>query len=192
MSKPTEADAQAAIKTLLEFLDPEPDRVGLEDTPKRVVAAWREWTSGYADDPEKILSKSFDDVEGYDQLIVVPNIRVVSHCEHHLATIEGVAHVGYIPGQSKRVLGLSKIPRLVECFARRLQTQERMTKQIADALMKHAGALGVAVVIKSGHQCMGTRGVMQPSASMITSATLGALRDRPEARAEFLSLISLG
>lgn len=177
-------DAIGAVRGLLDFIGEDPDRPGLVETPRRVLAALIEMTAGYADDPSKILGTFFED--DTDEMIVVSGIEFTSLCEHHLLPFVGTATVGYIP--QGRVVGLSKIPRLVECYARRLQMQERMTRQIADALNEHASPLGVGVVVNAHHSCMGCRGVRKPAARMITSAMLGAMRTVPEARAELLAL----
>lgn len=158
---------------------------GLEDTPKRVMKAFAEMTSGYSMDPAQILARTFPG-ENYDELVIVPGIQFVSLCEHHLLPFMGSAVVAYIPHD--RVIGLSKIPRLVECFARRLQVQERMTIQIADAMMDHLKPNGVGVVLRAQHSCMSCRGVRQQDAEMVTSVMRGALRDKPEARAELMGL----
>lgn len=172
----------AAVRLLIQSVD-DADRPGLEDTPARVVKSLKEMTCGYLADPADILSKTFD--EPCDEMVVVTNIAFTSLCEHHLLPFTGTADVGYIPG---KVVGLSKVARLVDCFSRRLQIQERMTIQIADAIEKHLEAVGVAVVVRGKHACMACRGVRKAGATMITSAMRGALRDKPEARAEFLSL----
>lgn len=158
---------------------------GLKDTPSRVVKAFAEMTSGYKQDPAAILARTFPG-ESYDEMVIVPGIHFVSLCEHHLLPFSGTAAVAYIPRE--RVVGLSKIPRLVECFARRLQVQERMTVQIADALTEHLKPSGVGVVLRARHSCMTCRGVRQQNAEMVTSVMRGALRDKPEARAELMGL----
>lgn len=180
-------DAALAVRTLLQHIKEDPDRDGLRDTPARVVRALVEMTGGYAEDPAKILSCSFD--VDHNELVLVQGIRFVSLCEHHILPFGGVAHVAYIP--NGRVVGLSKLARLVHCFARRLQVQERLTEQIATALMEHAKATGVGVILKAKHSCMGCRGVRQPDAEMVTSVMLGALREVPAARAELLGLLAL-
>ena len=155
--------------------------------PKRVVKAYKEFFSGYEEDPEEILSRTFEEVEGYDDAVIVRNIRVESHCEHHMVPIVGVAHIGYIP--RKRVVGISKLARLVDLFGKRLQTQETMTAQIADTIDKVLQPKGVAVVIDANHQCMSTRGVHKTESSTITSRMLGTFRSDNKAREEFISLI---
>ncbi len=176
--------AEEQVERLLDILDPDPSREGLEETPARVVRALLELTHGYHQDPKKILSKVF--TADYDEMVVVRGIRFFSLCEHHLLPFTGTAAVGYIP--DGKVVGLSKIPRLVNCYARRLQLQERMTDQIARSLMKHLGARGAGVILKAHHLCMGCRGVKQPDAEMITSTMLGLMREEPAARSELLHL----
>ncbi len=194
--RPSKREAEAAIRTLISYVEPEPDRRGLVGTPARVRRAWEEWTSGYGQDPAKILGTTFEEDGDIDQMVVVSGISFVSVCEHHMGLIEGVAHVAYLPrshvhnGKRRRVVvGLSKIPRVVECFARRLQLQERMGQQIAEAIQMQPKLQprGVGVVIKARHSCMSTRGVKQPHAAMGTSVLLDMLRDGP-ARAEFMAL----
>ena len=185
---------EAAVTTLLQATgDPNLDRDDLlEQTPKRVARAWGEWFSGYQDDPARILAKSFDDVSGYSGIIVLRDIPFFSHCEHHLAQIEGSATVAYLPGGgSPRAVGLSKLARLVGCFSRRLQIQERMTAQIAKAMIDHLGCEGVGVVVTAVHGCMTTRGVRLHGAEMVTSEMLGRFRGDRAARAEALALMGL-
>ena len=182
-----EKEALEAVKTLILWAGDDPERVGLVDTPKRVVKAYKEFFSGYEEDPEEILSRTFEEVEGYDDAVIVRNIRVESHCEHHMVPIVGVAHIGYIP--RKRVVGISKLARLVDLFGKRLQTQETMTAQIADTIDKVLQPKGVAVVIDANHQCMSTRGVHKTESSTITSRMLGTFRSDNKAREEFISLI---
>lgn len=177
------AEAEEAVATLLRFIGEEPERDGLRDTPARVVKAWREMTAGYAEDPAEILSRTFD--ESSDELVILRGISFYSTCEHHLLPFYGQAVVGYLPG---KVVGISKLARLVECFAKRLQVQERMTRQIADAVEKHLEARGVGVVLRAHHLCMGCRGVRQEETEMVTSAMLGTLRTDATSRAEFLRL----
>lgn len=179
-------DAEDSVARLLQFLGEDPKRDGLLETPKRVVKAWGEMTIGYNQDPAKILAKDFDG-SGYDEMVAVPNIEFFSNCEHHMLPFAGVAHVAYIPGA--RVVGLSKIARLVDCFARRLQIQEKLTAQIAGAIEDCLKPRGVAVVIEAKHMCMSCRGVGKQRASMVTSAMRGAFRDTGPARAEFFGLI---
>ena len=188
MTKPTEEEARQAVRTLLAFTGDDPDREGLIETPDRVVRAYGEFFAGYNDDPEAILSKTFEEVEGYDEMVIVKNIRVESHCEHHMVPILGMGHIAYIP--NKRVVGISKLARIVDIFGKRLQTQETMTAQIADTIQRVLEPKGVAVVIDAGHQCMSTRGIHKTESSTITSRMLGIFRDKPETRAEFMNLIN--
>lgn len=176
--------ARDAVRTLLTHIGEDPEREGLVDTPDRVLRAWAEMTAGYAMNPAAILSRTFD--VPCDEMVVVRGIRFTSTCEHHLLPFLGEATVAYLP--TERVVGLSKIARLVECFARRLQVQERMTDQIATAMERHLYPRGVGVIVRAHHLCMGCRGVRQPNAEMVTSSTLGAFRTNPAARAEFLDL----
>ena len=161
---------------------------GLIETPKRVVKAYEEFFEGYNMDPEEVLTKTFEEVQGYDDAVIVRNIRVESHCEHHIVPILGVAHVGYIP--NNRVVGISKLARVIEIFGKRLQTQETMTAQIADTIQRVLQPKGVAVVVDASHQCMTTRGIHKTESSTITSRMLGAFRDNPETRSEFMNLIN--
>lgn len=171
---------------LLQYLDPEPDREGLKDTPARAQKAWEFWTSGYSQDPAAVLKVFEDGADNYDQMVTVKDIPLYSHCEHHLAPIFGTCTISYIP--NGRIVGLSKLSRLVEVFARRLQVQERLTSQIADALNEHLKPAGVGVVIKARHMCMESRGICQQGHHTITSALRGAMRDEPETRNEFLRM----
>lgn len=180
---PSKETAEEAVRTLLRYIGEDPERNGLLETPARVARALVEMTTGYNEKPDKILAKVFD--EPYDEIIVVRDIPFTSICEHHMLVFEGTVDIGYLPGQ---VVGLSKLARLVDCFSRRLQIQERMTKQIEEAIRTHLYAKGVAVVVKATHSCMSCRGVRKPGASMVTSAMTGVFRDKPEARSEFLSL----
>lgn len=173
--------AEGAVKTLLAFIGEDPTRNGLIDTPQRVVKAWRELTSGYNQNPAEILGRVFE--QDCDEMVILRGIRFYSTCEHHMLPFYGEAVVGYLPG---KVVGISKLARLVECYARRLQIQERMTSQIANAIVEHLDAKGVGVILKAHHMCMGCRGVEQSEAEMVTSAMLGRLRESAEARAEFL------
>jgi GTP cyclohydrolase I len=182
-----EGDPTDAVVRLLQMMGEDPGREGLADTPARVVRAWREMTAGYRIDPAEVLSVSFD--ERCDELVVLRGIEFYSTCEHHLLPIIGQATVGYLPGE--RVIGLSKLARIVDCFARRLQVQERMTRQIAEALDEHLQPRGVGVVVSATHGCMTCRGVMKPGAEMVTSALLGFMRDNAALRAEFLGLHGL-
>ncbi len=187
--KPSGEEALNAVKTLLAWAGDNPERAGLKDTPKRVVDAYEEWFAGYKEDPKEILSRTFEDVEGYDEMVLLKDMRVESHCEHHIAPIIGVAHIAYMPG--KRVVGISKIARLLDCFSKRLQTQEVLTAQIADAIEKELQPRGVAVVIDAKHQCMTTRGVHKTETTTITSQVRGAFRENDKTRKEFLSLIAM-
>ena len=177
------AEAEEAVATLLRFIGEEPKRDGLRDTPARVVKAWREMTAGYAEEPAEILARTFD--ESSDELVILRGISFYSTCEHHLLPFYGQAVVGYLPG---KVVGISKLARLVECFAKRLQVQERMTRQIAEAVETHLEARGVGVVLRAHHLCMGCRGVRQEETEMVTSSMLGTLRTDATSRAEFLKL----
>lgn len=179
-------EGEGIIRALLTAIGENPDREGLRDTPARVMKAWAEWAEGYRVDPANVL-KAFDDgAENVDEMVIVHGIPIVSKCEHHLADIVGTAHIGYIP--NGRIVGLSKLVRLAEVFARRLQVQERMTNQIADALDQHLKPLGVGVLVRAAHGCMSTRGVRIHGSSTTTSAMRGVLRTDPAARAEFLGL----
>lgn len=178
------------VKDLLTFIGEDPEREGLKDTPIRVLKAWREMTVGYGLRPEEILGKDFE-AGGYDQVIACPFVEFYSTCEHHLLPFFGVAHIGYLPGKASRVVGLSKMARLVDCFARRLQIQERMTMQIADVMEGCLAPLGVAVVVQAKHLCMACRGVQKHKAVMVTSAMRGVFREEGPARNEFFKLIEL-
>jgi len=186
--RPSRAEAESAIRTLLRWAGDDPDREGLLDTPARVARAYEEFFAGYSKDPVEILSTTFSEVEGYDEMVVLTNIRFESHCEHHMAPIIGKAHVAYLP--DRRVVGISKLARLVDIFAKRLQIQEKMTVQIADTLQQVLLPKGVAVVIEASHECMTTRGIHKPGTSLVTSRMLGAFRDDPSTRREFMSIIS--
>ena len=186
MTKPTEEEALKAVRTLLAFTGDDPDREGLIETPDRVVRAYREFYAGYEVDPEEILSKTFEEVEGYDEMVIVKNIRVESHCEHHMVPILGMGHIGYIP--NKRVVGISKLARIIDVFGKRLQTQETMTAQVADTINKVLQPKGVGVIIDAAHQCMTTRGIHKTETSTVTSRMLGDFRD-PATRTEFLNLV---
>jgi GTP cyclohydrolase I len=185
--KPTRQQAEEAVRTLIRWAGDDPSREGLRDTPARVARAYDEFFAGYGQDPAEILKRTFSEVEGYDEMIVMSDIRFESHCEHHMVPIIGKAHVGYLP--DKRVVGISKLARLVEVYARRLQVQEKMTVQIADTLQEILQPRGVAVVIEAAHQCMTTRGVHKPGVGLITSRMVGAFREDPSTRREFLAVI---
>ena len=187
-NKPSKEEALNAVRTLISWAGDDPDREGLIETPDRVVRSYKEFFSGYEEDPEKVLGKTFEEVEGYDEVVIVRNIRVESHCEHHMVLIVGVAHVGYIP--NKRVVGISKLARVVDIYGKRLQTQETMTALIADTIDRVLEPKGVAVVIDANHECMSTRGIHKTESSTITSRMLGSFRDNVETRAEFMNLIN--
>ncbi len=185
--RPSRAEAEAAIRTLLSWAGDDPDREGLRDTPARVARAYEDWFSGYADDPVSFLQRTFEEVEGYDEMVVLRDIRFESHCEHHLAPIIGRAHVGYLP--VRKVVGISKLARVVDAYARRLQVQEKMSAQIANCISQVLEPKGVAVVIEAAHQCMTTRGVHKTGVTMVTSMMLGAFREDSRTRREFLAMI---
>ena len=186
-ARPSREEAESAVRVLIRWAGDDPQREGLLETPKRVVRAYEEFFAGYLQDPRDILARTFTEVEGYDEMIVMNDIRFESHCEHHMVPIIGKAHVGYLP--DRRVIGISKLARLVEVFARRLQVQEKMTVQIADTLQDVLHPKGVAVVIEAAHQCMTTRGVHKPGVGLVTSRMLGAFRDDPSTRREFLAVL---
>lgn len=185
--RPSREEAEDAVRTLLAWAGDDPAREGLVDTPKRVARAFEEWFGGYAEDPEEYLKRTFEEVEGYDEMITLRDIRFESHCEHHLAPIIGKAHVAYLP--TNKVVGISKLARVVETYAKRLQVQEKMTAQIAQCIQKVLEPKGVAVVIEAAHQCMTTRGVHKTGVSMVTSTMLGEFRRNPLTRREFLTII---
>ncbi len=182
--------AEAAVRTLLRWAGDDPQREGLLDTPKRVVKAYRDWFSGYSQDPREYLARTFKEVAGYDELIVLRDISFESHCEHHMAPIIGKVHVGYLP--DGKVVGISKLARVVDAYARRFQVQEKMTAQIADCIADVLQPLGVGVVIEGAHECMTTRGVHKRNVSMVTSKMLGTFRADARTRAEFLQFIDVG
>ena len=185
--RPSREEAEAAIRTLLLWAGDDPSREGLRETPERVARAFEDWFSGYYEDPEEYMRRTFEEVEGYDNMILLRDIRFESHCEHHLAPIIGRAHIGYLP--TNKVVGISKLARVVEAFARRLQVQEKMNAQIANTIQRVLEPKGVAVVIEAVHQCMTTRGVHKTGVSMVTSSMLGEFRKNPLTRREFLSVI---
>jgi GTP cyclohydrolase IA len=187
LKRPSRAEAEEAIRTMLRWTGDDPDREGLKDTPGRVVRAFEDWFSGYEQDPEEYMRRTFEEVEGYDNMVVLKDIRFESHCEHHLAPIIGRAHVGYLP--NNRVVGISKLARVVEAYARRLQVQEKMNAQIANTIQKVLEPKGVAVVIEASHQCMTTRGVHKTGVTMVTSTMLGDFRTCEITRREFLAVI---
>ena len=187
VQRPTREEAEEAIKTLLRWAGDDPAREGLRDTPARVARAYEDWFSGYNEDPEEYLKRTFEEIEGYDDMVILRDIRFESHCEHHLAPIIGRAHVGYLP--TNRVVGISKLARVVEAYARRLQVQEKMCAQIANTIQKVLMPKGVAVVIEAAHQCMTTRGVHKNGVTMVTSSMIGAFRSNSDTRREFLNII---
>jgi len=187
-NKPSRKQAEEAVKILIKWAGDNPEREGLVETPKRVVNAYKEFFSGYDSKPEQILSKTFDEVEGYDEMVIVRDITIESHCEHHMVPFIGIAHIGYIP--DKRIVGISKLARIADVFAKRLQTQEIMTAQIADTINEVLKPKGVAVVIDAQHQCMTTRGTHKTESSTITSRMLGLFRTNSNTRSEFMNLIN--
>ena len=186
MAKRTQAEAEAAVRVLIEWAGDDPEREGLAETPGRVARAYRQLFSGYAEDPREYLEKTFEEVGGYDELIVLRDIRVVSFCEHHMLPFLGRAHVGYLP--TNRVVGISKLSRVVNAFARRLQIQEKLTADIAEAIQDILKPQGVGVMIEAEHSCMTMRGVNTPGSNLITSRLMGVIRDDPRTREEFLRL----
>jgi GTP cyclohydrolase I len=186
-SRPSRSEAEAAVRTLIRWAGEDPDREGLKGTPDRVVRSYEEFFAGYNDDPREMLQRTFEEVEGYDEVVALRDIRVESHCEHHMVPIIGRAHIGYLP--DKRVVGISKLARIVDAYARRLQIQEKLTAQIANTIEEVLQPLGVAVVIEAAHQCMTTRGVHKDGVTMVTSRMLGAFRDNGNTRREFLTMI---
>jgi GTP cyclohydrolase I len=187
--RPTETEAENAVRTLIRWAGDDPDREGLKATPGRVVRAYKEWFSGYDEDPNDYLRRTFEEVGGYDEMVLLRDIRFVSHCEHHMAPIIGRVHIGYLP--RNRVIGISKLARLVETFARRLQVQEKMTAEIANCLSMVLKPHGVGVVVEAEHECMTTRGVHKTDVTMVTSRMVGAFRNQKQTRDEFLSAIDL-
>ena len=188
-ARATREEAEEAVRTLIRWSGDDPDREGLRATPGRVVRAYEEWFSGYKDHPREYLKRTFEETGGYDEVVVLRDIRFESHCEHHMAPIIGRVHIGYLP--RNRVVGISKLARLVEVFARRLQIQEKMTAEIATCLDEVLKPHGVAVVTEATHQCMTTRGVHKPGVTMVTSRMLGVFRDQPQTREEFLAAVDL-
>ena len=186
----TQAQAEEAVRTLLRWAGEDPAREGLLDTPRRVAEAYGDWFKGYQDDPREYLERTFEEVAGYDEMIVLRDIEYESHCEHHMAPIIGRVHVGYVP--NGRVVGISKLARVVEAYARRFQVQEKMTAQIADVIQDVLQPLGVGVVVEGSHECMTTRGIHKRGVSMVTSKMLGSFRDDARTRAEFLRFIEVG
>lgn len=190
LARPSREEAEEAVRTLIRWAGDDPRREGLIETPARVVRAYEEWFAGYEEDPVELLQKTFEEVGGYDEIVLLRDVRFISHCEHHIAPIIGRAHVGYLP--RNRVVGLSKLARLVNAYARRMQLQERMTVEIANALDRVLQPHGVGVVIEGIHHCMSTRGVQQHDSVMVTSRMLGVFRERAETRQEFLAAIGFG
>ncbi len=188
LSRPTQSEAEEAVRTLIRWANDDPSREGLRDTPARVARAYREMFSGYDVDPLALLERTFEDVDGYDEIVLLRDIRIESHCEHHMVPIIGKCHIGYLPRH--RVVGISKLARVADAFARRLQIQERLTVQIADTIEHVLQPRGVAVVIEAGHQCMSTRGVHKAGVSMVTSRMTGCFREDASTRRELLSMIS--
>ena len=185
--RPTREEAEQAIRTLLRWAGDDPNREGLIDTPARVARAYEEFYAGYAVDPVALLERTFEETDGYDEIVLLRDIRLESHCEHHMVPIIGKVHIGYLP--DKRVVGISKLARVVDAYAHRLQIQEKLTAQIANTLQDVLQPRGVAVVIEAAHQCMTTRGVHKSDVAMVTSRMLGAFRDNGETRREFLTMI---
>ncbi len=190
VEKPSREEAEAAVRTLIQWAGDDPTREGLLETPSRVVRAYEEFFAGYKDDPVGILSKTFKQTAGYDEMVTLRDIRLESHCEHHMVPIIGTCHLAYVP--KDRVVGISKLARLVEVYAKRLQIQEKLTVQIADAIEKILKPMGVAVVIEAAHQCMTTRGVRKPGVDTVTSRMTGVFRSSSSTRREFLAMIKKG
>ena len=188
--KPSRSEAETAVKTLLAWAGEDVEREGLKDTPKRVVKAYEDWFSGYNEDPKEVLKKTFSELDGYDEIIMLRDIRIESHCEHHIAPFIGSAHVAYLP--KKRVVGISKLARITRIFSKRMQVQEKLTAQIANCIQEVLSPRGVAVVIEAQHQCMTTRGINAPGISMVTSQLLGKFRTDASTRREFYSMINQG
>jgi GTP cyclohydrolase IA len=187
---PSEREVEQAVRTLIQWAGDDPEREGLRETPGRVVRAYKEWFGGYVQSPEAFLQRTFEEVAGYDEIVLLRDVQFVSHCEHQMAPIHGRAHIGYLP--RRRVVGISKLARLVEVYSRRLQIQERMTAEIANTLERVLEPQGVAVILEGTHGCMTSRGVSQREATMVTSRMLGVFRDQSQTRQEFLSALSLG
>ncbi len=185
--RPSRTEAEAAVRTLIRWAGDNPDREGLLGTPDRVVRSYEEFFSGYDEDPARILERTFEETDGYDEMVILRDIRLESHCEHHMVPIIGRLHVAYLP--DRRVVGISKLARVAEIYARRLQIQEKLTAQIANTIQTVLQPRGVAVVIEAQHQCMTTRGVHKPGVSMVTSRMLGVFRDNPATRQEFMAMV---
>ena len=187
-SKPSRKEAEKAVRTLIKWAGDNPEREGLLETPERVVKSYEEFYGGYEMNPDEILSKTFEEVEGYDEMVIVKDIRVESHCEHHMVPILGVAHVAYIP--NKRIVGLSKLTRVVDVYSKRLQVQEKMTAQIAETIYRVLKPKGVGVVVEAAHQCMSTRGTHKTETVTVTSQMIGVFQKNQKTRAEFMNLIN--
>jgi len=187
VEQPSREEAEAAVRTLIAWAGDNPDREGLVDTPKRVVSAYEEFFAGYREDPDQVLGRTFEDVEGYDDMVMLRDIALESHCEHHMVPILGRAHIAYLP--DRRVVGISKLARVLDVFAHRLQIQEKLTSQVANTIDIVLQLRGVAVIIEAAHQCMTTRGVNKPGVTMVTSTLLGCFREDPTTRQEFLSMV---
>ena len=185
--RPSRAEAEAAVRTLIRWAGDNPEREGLLGTPDRVVRSYEEFFSGYDEDPAQMLERTFEETDGYDEMVILRDIRLESHCEHHMVPIIGRLHVAYLP--DRRVVGISKLARVAEIYARRLQIQEKLTAQIANTIQTVLQPRGVAVVIEAQHQCMTTRGVHKPGVSMVTSRMLGVFRDNPATRQEFMAMV---
>lgn len=188
-NRPSRAEAETAVRTLIRWIGDDPEREGLLGTPSRVVRAYEEWYAGYDEDPRDYLARTFEEVAGYDEIVLLRDVRFVSHCEHHMAPIVGRVHIAYLP--RNRVVGISKLVRLVDAYAKRLQVQEKMTAEIASCLNSVLKPHGVAVVVEGTHECMTTRGVRRTDVTMVTSRMLGVFRDQPQTREEFLAAIDL-
>lgn len=188
--RPSREEAEAAVRTLIRWTGDDPDREGLLDTPERVVRAYEEFFAGYDQDPVEILSRTFEETAGYDEIVALRDVRLESHCEHHMVPIVGKVHVAYLP--RNRVVGISKLARVVDMYAKRLQIQEKLTAQIANCIEEVLEPEGVAVIIEAQHQCMTTRGVHKPGVTMVTSRLLGAFRDNPESRREVMAVLGIG
>jgi len=189
-NRPSRDEAEAAVRTLLRWACDDPNREGLLDTPARVVRSYEDFFAGYHDDPVALLERTFDEVEGYDEIVLLRDIRVESYCEHHMVPIVGRAHVAYLP--HRRVVGISKLARVVDAYAKRLQIQEKLTAQIANTINDVLQPRGTAVIVEASHQCMTTRGVHKPGTSLVTSRMLGAFRHDPTTRRELLAMIGRG
>ena len=187
-TRPTREQAEEAVRTLLRWAGDDPDREGLVGTPDRVVRSYEEFFAGYHNDPVAMLERTFEETDGYDEVVLLKDIRLESHCEHHMVPIIGKAHIAYLP--KNRVVGISKLARVLETYSKRLQIQEKLTAQVANTLWEVLEPHGVAVIIEAAHQCMTTRGVKKPGVTMVTSRMLGAFRDNPETRRELLMLLS--